>query len=258
MADRYAVKMIDWRKHEWDFVGDWAAGITSGGIDGLVGSMLDTVAQPLGQSGQVVLSQQAQPMSGQVTFHCRAHGGRTAGEVAADFRRAFAGHVSRKNVFIVGSPLGNVSALVRLNGPIAPPVQDPSWDEVVFNVQVPLIADEGVWWMSVTILKGEAVVTNFGDVPIWVAIRWSGRGGQVTLPSEAVFTLPAVPSERVLYLSRQDSLVVVDAEGNRDDETWREVRGAMPEMVPVGERRTFLLPEGAQIEYQIGVYDPWQ
>lgn len=258
MANRYAVKMLDWRHHEWDFTGNWAAGIKSGGIEGMVGSMLDTVAQPLGHSGQMVLSQQAQPMTGQVTFHCRADRDRTADEVAADFRRAFSGHLSRKNLLTVNSPLGNVSAPVRLNGFIASPVEDPSWDEIVLNVQVPLIADEGVWWMSLTVLKGKAVVTNFGDVPVWVAIRWSGSGGRVTMPSGGSFVLPAVPTERVLYLSRQDSLVVTDKDGKRDDATWKKVRGATPEMVPVGEQRTFKLPAGAQLEYQIGVYDPWQ
>lgn len=258
MSDRYAVRMLDWRGHQWDFTGDWVAGITSGGVDGLVGSMVDTTAQPLGVPGHVVLSQHMEPMSGSLNFHCRADGGRSAADVQADLRRAFSGVVGRRNEIVVESPVGDVHAFVRLNGAIPPPVQDPSWDEVVLNVQVPVIGDEGVWWSHAPVLVGEATVVNFGDVPVWVRIRWSGSGGRVVMPSGATFVLPSVVGERVLQLSRQESLVVVDGRGEIDFDVWRKVRGVFPEFVPVGATRTFRLPEGARLEYKVGVSDPWQ
>ena len=37
-GDRFAVGMVDHKGKTWKFTGDWAAGITSGGVDGLVGS----------------------------------------------------------------------------------------------------------------------------------------------------------------------------------------------------------------------------
>ena len=70
--------------------------------------------------------------------------------------------------------------------------------------------------------------------------------------------MPPVPGERVLYLSRHDSLVVRGMDGVVDHQAWAHVRGAYPEFVPVGETRTFTLPEGARLEYKVGVADPWQ
>lgn len=258
MPDRYAVKMMDWRGHQWDFTGDWVAGITSGGVEGLVGTMTDTTAQPLGLPGQVVLSQRADPFSGSLRFHCRGDENRSAAEVQADLRRAFSGLRSRRNELVVSSPVGDVHAFVRLNGAIPDPVEDPSWDEVVLNVQVPVICDDGLWWMHAPSLEGRSTIVNFGDVPVWVQIRWSGSGGRVVMPSGASFTLPSVPAERVLYLSRHDSLVVRGMDGVVDHEVWAKVRGAYPEFVPVGASRTFTLPVGARLEYKVGVADPWQ
>lgn len=262
MPDRYAVKMLDWRGHEWDFTGDWAAGIISGGIDGLVGSFVDTAAQPLGFPGQVVLSQHAEPMAGSLTFHCREDGRRQAAQVQADLRAAFSGVAGRRNELVVSSPVGDAHAFVRLNGVVPPPVEDPSWGEVVLNMQVPVICDEGVWWVPAPAAEGDAVVSNFGDVPVWVRIRWSGGGGRVVLPSGASFTLPAVGEERVLYLSRKESLVVRKPDGGIDFDLWAAVRanmrGVSPERVPVDSERRFRLPAGAQIEYEVGVMDPWQ
>lgn len=259
MADRYAVEMIDWRGHKWDFTGDgWLAGITSGGIDGLVGSVVDTVADPLGQSGHVVVAQRAEAMRGSVTFHCRGDERHPVEHVVGEFRRAFSGSVRRRNLLTVVSPLGRLSTRVRLDGPFPALVEDPSWSEVVRSVRVPLVADDGVWWLPVTRLYGTCSVTNFGDVPVWVRIRWFGKGGVVTMPSEAKFTLPPAPGERVLHLSRQDSLVVRDREGNVDAGLWKQLRSVFPEGVPVGEQRKFVLPAGAQLECEIGVMDPWQ
>ena len=255
---RFAVAMRDHKGTLWDFTKDWAAGIKSGGVDGLVGSTADVTASPLSGVGQVVLSQRLEPMSGAVTFHCRAVGKRDAGQVAADLRAAFSPLIGRESTLVLSSPLGDAEARVRLSGPIAPPVQDPSWDEMVLNVQVPLVADEGLWWLVEQSGTGTVTLRNRGDVPVWVKIRWEGAGGAVTLPSGARFALPAVTQPRTLFLSRQHSLMVRDDRGVVDKALWRKMRAALPELVMPGKTGRLVLPLGATALWREGVLDPWR
>lgn len=256
MPDRYAVGLRDWTGKEWDFTRNWAAGIKSGGVEDLVGGTVDTTAAPLGAPGQLVLAQRGDVVTGSVTFHCRAAQGRDAGQVAADLRRAFSPLIQRRSLLKVGSPFGVVDTLVRRNGKIPAPVEDPSWDEMVLNLTIPLISDSGVWYLQAKKGSGTVEIFNDGDVPLWGSIRWSGAGGVVRLPSRATFTLPPASAERVIHLTKMPT--VVDAGGVRDDALWEKLRGVMPEMVPVGETREFAVPAGAQIEYRKGVFDPWQ
>lgn len=253
---RYAVGMLDWTGLWWDFTRDWVAGIKAGGIDDLVGSTVDVTAAPLGAPGQLVLSQQGDVTTGSVVFHCRGDGHRDAGQVAADLRRAFSPLISRRSMLRVESPMGAVDGWVRRNGRMPAPVQDPSWDEMVLDVQVPLVLDSGVWLAPVVVDDGSVVVANSGDVPVWVSIRWDGAGGKVTLPSGATFMLPPVAEQRVLHLRKTPT--VLDVAGVRDEALWRQLRPVMPEMVPVGEVREFTVPTGARVEYRLGVLDPWQ
>lgn len=255
---RYAVAMRDYKGKQWDFTGNWAAGIKSGGVDGLVGSTADVTAAPLSGLGQVVLSQRVEPIQGAVTFHCRASGKRDAGQVAADLRSAFSPIVGRENLLIVASPLGNAESRVRLSGPIAAPVEDPSWDEMVLNLSVPLVADEGLWWLPEQSGTGTVTLRNKGDVPVWVRIRWEGAGGAVTLPSGARFALPAVTAPHTLFLSRQHSLVVRDDRGVVDKPLWKQLRSALPEMVMPGKTGRYVLPAGASATWREGVLDPWR
>lgn len=255
---RYAASMVDWRGELWDFTADWVAGIKSGGIDGLTGSLSDVAVTPLGVGGQVVVSQEPAPIQGSLTFHCRGEGDRDAGQVYADLRRAFSPLRGRESTLRVVSPTGEADLRVRRGGAMSDPVEDPSWSDMVLSVQVPVVADEGVWWLPPVVLFGEAPVVNSGDVPVFVTVGWSGAGGQVTMPSGATFTLPPVQETRYLHLSRRRSLSVTDGGGVRDDVLWRQLRGLAPEVVPVGAQRTFRVPDGAWVEYRLGVLDPWQ
>ena len=255
---RYAVAMRDYKDKQWDFTGDWAAGIKSGGVDGLVGSTADVTAAPLSGVGQAGLSQRMEPMTGSVTFHCRESGGRDAGQVAADLRAAFSPLSGRECVLSVASPLGDAQARVRLSGPIAAPVEDPSWDEMVLNLTVPLVADEGLWWLGEQSATGNVTVTNRGDVPVWAKITWDGDGGVVVLPSGARFELPAVKTRRTLFLSRQHSLVVRDDKGVVDKALWKRLRSALPEQIMPGGTGRFILPDGASMSWREGVLDPWR
>lgn len=257
-TNRYAVSMVDWSGRYWAFTGDWAAGIKSGGVDGLVGQVDDAVAEPIGTPGQLVVGQQVGPLRGSLTFLCRAHGGMDAGEVQAALRRAWSPLAARTNVVTVSSPVGNVQARLRLDRGHVAVKEDPSWSDVVLDVEIPAVGDEGLWWTVPHSGQGIVTVTNYGDVFLWVRIRWSGDGGRVILPSGASFILPAVESERVLSLSRSESLAVRDAAGVVDQAVRAQLRGVPPEGVPVGQSRLFTVPAGASVEWQAGVLDPWQ
>ena len=257
--NRYAVAMSDWRGKWWDFTGKWSAGIKSGGVTGLVGSISDSTTSPIGEPGQVVTDQAVENMRGTLTFHCRADGDRDAGQVQADLRAAFSALKSRQNEITLNSPMGEVHALVRLDGKHNAVVEDPSWDDdVVLNVEIPVVGDKGVWWADVTDGADTVTVTNWGDVFLWVEIVWSGPGGVVTLPSGATFILPPATETRTLSLSRAKSLAVRDMGGNLDPALHQQLRGVPPEGVPVGESRTFTVPEGASVRWKIGVLDPWR
>lgn len=255
---RYAVSMLDHRGREWSFTDNWAAGIKSGGIEGLVGSTMDTVATPLSGLGQVVLSQRPESMSGSLTFHCRADRKRDVGQVVADLRGAFSPLTGRGNLLRVNSPLGVVETRVRLSSSISAPVEDPSWGDMVYNLTVPVISDEGIWWLPGRSGAESVQVRNTGDVPVWVRIRWSGEGGAVTMPSGASFTLPKSAQPRNLFVSRQHSLVVRDDLGNVDRVLWKKLRSALPEVVPPGKTGNFRLPVGATANWREGVFDPWR
>lgn len=258
-GDRFAVGMVDHKGKTWKFTGDWAAGITSGGVDGLVGSTEDVTAQALSGVGQVVLSQRMVPIQGQLKFNCRADGKRDAGQVAADLRAAFSPMLGRENQLGVSSPLGVAEALVRLSGPIPDPVEDPSWDEeVVLGVQVPVVADGGLWWLAEQSGTGLVTVTNKGDVPVPLKIRWQGAGGVVVMQSGARLTLPEVPAPRTIWLSREHSLAVRDDRGVMDRKLWKQLRAALPELVPAGASRRVTVPEGAEVMWREGVLDPWR
>lgn len=248
--------MVDWRGRAWNLTADWAAGLKSGGIEGLVGGLNDSALSPLGEPGQVVTGQTAGAMSGSLTVHCRAHGGRDAGEVAARFRAAFSPKIGRETTLTVASPIGAVHTQVRLSGPIDAPVEDPASSAVVLNVRVPLVADSAAWWSPRPPQHERAVVNNGGDVPVWVRIRWE-QAGVVRLPSGAQVTLPSPPGPRTLHLSRAKSVAVFDDDGFFDRVTWQRVRGAWVEGVAPGETGVFHLPTGAELVYEVGVLDPW-
>lgn len=136
---------------------------------------------------------------------------------------------------------------VRLSAPLPAPSTVPSAGTAL---DVALIADGGVW-LSTGKGTGAVTVTNWGDVPVWPTIVFSGVG-KVTLPSGTTIPLPSVTGEHVLDLSRgragtavnvvSGSLVPVDA---------------VAEMVPVGATRTFRTEGPVRLEWKIGVFDPW-
>lgn len=127
------------------------------------------------------------------------------------------------------------------------------------RVQVDLVSDGvggGVWLSRAVSRDSSVTVTNWGDVPVWPEVVWSGAGGRVVLPSGVGFTLPAVVGEHRLPLARVNAGRVFGPDGEVDRALSREV-GAVSEMVPVGESREYQVPDGAVLVWSVGVFDPW-
>lgn len=120
------------------------------------------------------------------------------------------------------------------------------------------VVGESAWWWHTSVLPGpSAVVTNSGDVDVWVRVRWE-KAGVLLMPSGAVVQLPAVSAPRTILLDPSESCVVVDDSGVVDEPVWRGLRGKVfPEIVPAGESRTFGLPDGAVLMVDEGVVSPW-
>ena len=108
-------------------------------------------------------------------------------------------------------------------------------------VQVPVVAPLGLARTQPYRKDGTVTVTNTGDVLIYPKIVYSGAGGEVTSPSGAKFTLPPVPA-----------LTVVDL-----DPQQLRIEGVFPEGVAVGQNQTWRLPEGAQLEWELLIANPW-
>lgn len=254
--NRYSLTMTDWKGTDWDFTNDWAAGIKAGGIDGLIGTMDTTTATPLATPGQTALSQRAGVMTGALTFLCRAAGGRDAGEVAAALRAAFSPLAHQRSLLKLSTPAGDMVLWVRLGEGMAAPTQDPSWSEVVLDVRIPLVADDGVWWTMPEQGTGTVTITNDGDVPVAPTITWSGAGGVVKVPSGAMFQLPAVTSQHTLVLQKIPKITANNEPAA--PEVTHALRAIPIELVPPGATRQFHVPPGATIQWKKGVLDPWR
>lgn len=258
MQDRYKATWSDHQSNTWELIGsDWYAGIMAGGIEGLMGEVTDTVMTSPMVPGQVVDHQQINPMTGTLRLGVRTHNGVSAEETWAKFRQGF--HHRFPGTLILETPGGPLTARLRRNGVIPAPEEDPSSAGNSLRVEVPVISDDGCWWTEWEQGSEIVTVTNDGDIPIGVEIRWQGSGGVVTMPSGAEFTLPGVPGPRVLNLSPSGAIAVTHVNGVLDREFWKILqRVAYPEGVAIGDTQQFRLPLGATLRWRKGVLDPWQ
>ena len=257
-ARRYDVTYTDPSWRVWALSAEsWIVGLKAGGLTGLVASPEAVAFQAVGVAGQVVAGLRIPPASGSLAVLARAEGGRSAMQVAADFRRAFA-FAEPLGTLSVASPVGQVMAKVRLSGGIAPPEVDDDTAEVV-SMDIPLTIDSGVWWKEPVTSTGDVTVTNQGDVLIYPKISWNGAGGALTLPSQAVVELPAVSASRTIDLDPLHSRQVLTNTGTVDEALWKQLRGkVLSEGIPPGQSKTYLLPAGASLTWQEGVLDPWR
>lgn len=119
--------------------------------------------------------------------------------------------------------------------------------------------DSGLWVVPLSEGTQRIVtVTNFGESTIYPKIRWKGLGGEVQTPSGSTFILPRVDDWRVVSLVPKGSGEVLDLAGVLDEPLWKKIRGQVVfEGVPVDAKRTYTIPEGAELIWEVGVLSPW-
>lgn len=218
-------------------------------LSGMVGEFSDTQIQTVGMPGARVdfRDRVIAPMSGSFALVV------LSGEQWLDVRRSFS---TTKYGKLELSRGGNVlETPVRLSATLPPPGGRPKEGT---QIQVALVSDGehgGYWSRRYESADTRVTVTNNGDVPIWPEIVWNGAGGDVTLPSGAKITLPRVAVAHVVSLARDRvGLARPLAEGTWSVPMWID---AVSEQVPVGETRTFQIPDGANLRWREGVLDPW-
>lgn len=219
-------------------------------LSGLVGEFEDTVVSSPGVPGGRVdfRDRVVAPMTGSFTLVVPSR------EAWGVVREAFSTHKYGTLRLTSGGRVSELSVRLRVSLP-SPGVR-PGVGE---RVQVDLVSDGvggGVWLSRAVSRDSIVTVTNWGDVPLWPEVVWSGAGGRVVLPSGVGFTLPAVVGEHRLPLARVNAGRVFGPDGEVDRALSREV-GAVSEMVPVGESREYQTPEGAVLVWSVGVFDPW-
>lgn len=117
------------------------------------------------------------------------------------------------------------------------------------QMKVNLVSDLGVW-LQVHSQLGESQVNNVGATPIWPRIWWKGAGGEVTLPSGATYNLPAVQSDHVVDMGR------VYSRDGFDRELTRQI-DPVSEVVQPGKMAPYRVPDGALVQFAVGVMNPW-
>lgn len=247
------------RKNTWQFLdANGASELTESGIEGMIGDYRDTSTQTPGIPGQQVTAQDVSPMEGTLKAFIEGDESRNAGEVWAAFRADFvrARHLDPGKLTIT-TRYGTYTTEVYLNGTISIGDYNPE-EEDLLEVTVPIVSDKGYFWGQEQEVTKGATIANTGDLTIYPRIHWNGDGGAVTSPSGWNFTLPAVPSERILYLDPLENLAVLDTRGRPDYEAMDALElTAVSEGVPPGQKRRFILPPGAAAKFSQCYLDPW-
>ena len=238
--------------------GVWSVGIKYAGISGLIGHP-EVIGVPGGRDvGQLVAGFQTQPMRGSITVHVRGNDSVSATTMWRMFRKQFS--TKKFGTLVVNSPLGRVAAKVRLDGIITEPKVLDEDLEIIENVVIPLVSDEGFWWTEPEFHTGNNIVTvtNNGDLTTWLRIHWNGPGGTIILPSRARFSIPATTTPLFLDLNPLEFGVVRRLDTGKIDEIATSRTGALPEGIPAGESRKFQLAANVSAEWRGRVFDPWR
>lgn len=154
----------------------------------------------------------------------------------------------------VTGPRGESFAQVRLSNPVPDlTTVDPEGFEA-FEQQI--AGRTSRWLRTRTSTLPWSTVANGGDHEIWPRVKWT-EGGNLTLPSGAVYELPTVSTPRTIWLDPTLGCKITDDSGVRDDALWRSLRGLVfPEVVPAGQSRVFGIPVGATILWEDELEDP--
>lgn len=215
------------------------------GIEGFIGEFEDSGVTMPGVHGRMVDYRDRTVSETTGTLHVRV----IDPERWPDFIGAF--HSRREGTLVLEGERRFVLP-VRLAPGFAPPEHK---IKLGSEIALPLVSDRAVWQETGT-GTGAVTVTNWGDVTVYPRISWSGAGGAVILPSGARFTLPSVPERHTVSLSPLDGGEVTNSRGV--DKALSKSVGAVAEGVPIDTSRTFTVPTGARLEWEVGVFNPWR
>lgn len=239
----YSLKYVSSTGNEYEFLrgSDGDPFVEFDTLTGFVGLFEDTPVQSVGMPGALVNFQDRviQQMTGAFTLVVFSR------EQWEQVRRDFS---TREYGTLILDNDGLFELPVRLAESLPAPGHVPS---VGSRLEVSMVADTGVW-LSRASATGSVNVTNWGDVPVWPEIVWSGHEQSVVLPSGVSFPLPRVSDTYRLPLDRR-------ASGKAINENTGKLVGtdAVGEMVPVGATRQYTVTSGARVEWSVGVIDPW-
>lgn len=196
-----------------------------------------------GSAGVLPGARRFGPISTELEFFLKSSDGEGLEETYRRLRQGWAA-ATRTNPCVISiesdSPLSPLTFELVVDG-VLPGVPVDMRRRSAETLTVPVVCFDGVAKSSVMTGTGTVTVTNHGDVPVWPKIRYEGAGGVVTNPSGAKFTLPRVAEETIIDL----------------DPSVLRLEGAFPENVPPGGTGVWVLPAGAQLEWTLGVADPW-
>lgn len=225
-----------------------------GGLTGMVGESVPEVITTPGVRGQMVDYHTIKPMVGTLKLIISAADCTGLQDTYRFLRSVFSPTACGTLMLDAGHGLGVVTARVRLNSPIALPPSDLGETTALADVEVSLICDDGVWQQSQSETNPKVSITNFGDVMICPRIHWT-ESTHITLPSRAEFVLPAVKAEHVLVLDPLRGCAI-SSQGKPVPELLSTIK-VLPEGVPVGETRSFVLTQGAYMSWDVEWLDPW-
>lgn len=183
------------------------------------------------------------PISTELEFYLKAREGEDLEDVHRRLRQGWAAATPDNPCVIIiesDNPLSPLTFELVVDG-VLPGVAVDMRRRSAETLTVPVVCFDGVAKTSVMTGTGRVTVTNHGDVSVWPKIRYEGAGGVVTNPSGAKFTLPRATEETIIDL----------------DPRVLRLEGAFPESVPPGATGVWVLPAGAQLEWTLGVADPW-
>ena len=183
------------------------------------------------------------PISTELEFYLKARDGEDLEDVHRRLRQGWAAATPDNPCVIIiesDNPLSPLTFELVVDG-VLPGVAVDMRRRSAETLTVPVVCFDGVAKSSVMAGTGTVTVTNYGDVSVWPKIRYEGAGGVVTNPSGAKFILPRAAEETIIDL----------------DPRVLRLEGAFPESVPPGATGVWVLPAGAQLEWTLGVADPW-
>lgn len=194
------------------------------------------VAVP-GRPGVLMGRRNYGPIAQDFTFFLHADDGEQMERVYREFRQGWSPTVPVVWAITADHPLGTFY-LDTVLGAELPGVGVDMRRRTSATVTVPVFSRVGLFRSAVHRGRGIVTIRNSGDATVYPRIHHNGSG-EVVCPSGARFTLPAAAG-------------VVDMDPER-----LKLAGAFPEGVPPGMTGVWRVPDGASLDWEYRVANPW-